>query len=322
MTSMGRSISLVLAALIAAFALACGSGASSQPAVQADSATATTPTPAVRSAYPLTITGSDGRSITFTEAPKRIVSLSPGATEILFAIGAGGRLAGTDRFSDFPEAAKALPKIDYSNPNLEALVGLRPDLVIAAGRQRNAIPAFEQAGLRVLVAEEPGSVAGVIDRVRLLGRVTDHPTDAGDLAANLQARVGAVKEAINAVTAGPRIYHELDPKLFSVTPNSFIGDVYTILKAQNIVPVGSNPYPQITAESIIRADPQVILLGDSIFPGGSPDEVKRRPGWNVIDAVRGDRVYGLDPDTISRPGPRVVDALEEVARLLYPDRFR
>ncbi|MGH2586638.1 MAG: ABC transporter substrate-binding protein, partial [Dehalococcoidia bacterium] len=172
MTRIGRSIAFVLTTLIVAFALACGSGSSSQPAAQADSTTATTPTPAVRSAYPLTITGSDGRSITFTQAPQRIVSLSPGATETLFAIGAGGQVAGTDRFSDFPDAAKALPKIDYSNPNLEALVGLRPDLVIAAGRQRNAVPAFENAGLRVLIAEEPGSVAGVIDRVRLLGRVT------------------------------------------------------------------------------------------------------------------------------------------------------
>jgi iron complex transport system substrate-binding protein len=311
----------LVALLLTAFALllaACGAGDGAKQTATADLSS----TPGVRLLYPLTVPGTDGRSVTFLGAPGRIVSLSPGHTEILYAVGAGGQLAGTDRFSDYPEAAKALPKIDYSNPNMEALVALRPDLLIASGRQRNQVPAFEQAGLRVLLLEEPGSVAGVLERIRLLGRITGHPEEGETLASRLQERVTAVTDRLTGVSGGPRVYHEIDPKLYSAAPSSFVGDLYVLLKAQNIAPSGGNSFPQLTAEAIIRADPEVIVLGDGIFPGGTPEEVKRRPGWSTISAVRNNRVYPVDDNTVSRPGPRVVDGLEQVARMLYPDQFR
>jgi iron complex transport system substrate-binding protein len=309
---------LALAMVAMAFVLACGSGSSTDSSAGDADATAT---PAVRSHYPLTLPAGDGRSITLTQAPQRIVSLSPGATEILFAIGAGGQVAGTDRFSDYPEAAKALPKLEYTNTNIEALVALRPDLVIAAGRQRNLVPVFEQAGLKVLPMEEPSSIAGVVDRIRMMGQVTDHTGEAEALASSLEQRVAAVTERISSVTTGPRVYHEVDPKLYAAAPNSFVGDVYTVLKAQNIVPLGDNPYPQISAESIISADPQVIIVGNRL-PEGAPAEVKRRPGWSVVSAVKNNRIYEVEDNLISRPGPRVVDALEQLARQIYPDQFR
>ena len=317
------TFSLFLLVLTAGLLLACRGGSSDKSAAgPTPAAVAASGTQAARSIYPLTVPSLDGRSLTLTRAPERIVSLSPGHTEILFAIGAGEKLVGADRFSDFPEAAKALPKIDYSNPNLEALVALRPDLVIASGRQRMLLPAFEQAGLKVLLVEEPGSVAGVLERIRLLGQVTDHVPQAEDLAARLQERVTAVTEKVKEITAGPRVYHEIDPKLYSAAPNSFIGNLYVLLKAQNIAQSGTSPFPQLTAEAIIQADPEVILLGDGRLPGGAPDEVKRRAGWGVISAVKSNRVYPVEDNLVSRPGPRVVDGLEQVARLLYPELFR
>lgn len=313
-----RVLISALLALALALLAACGAGDGAKQAATADPTT----TPAVRSPYPLTVEGTDGRAITFTSAPQRIVSLSPGHTEILYAVGAGGQVAGTDRFSDFPDAVKTLPKIDYSNPNMEALVALRPDLLITSGRQRNQVPAFEQAGVRVLLLEEPGSISGVLERIRLLGRITGHQEEADTLAAGLDQRVRGVTERLTTVTSGPRVYHEIDPKLYSAAPGSFVGDLYTLLKAQNIASGGGSPFPQLTAEAIIRADPEVIVLGDGLFPGGTPDEVKRRPGWSAISAVKSNRVYPVDDNAVSRPGPRVVDGLEQVARLLYPDRFR
>jgi iron complex transport system substrate-binding protein len=313
-----RASTLALGALIAILLVACGSGSNSSEETADDAVTAT---PAVRSVYPLTVPTGEGQSVTFTRAPQRIVSLSPGHTEILFAIGAGGQVAGTDRFSDYPEAAKALPKLEYSNTNVEALVALQPDLVIAAGRQRSLVPVFEQAGLRVLPMEEPGSIAGVIERIRLMGRITDHSAEAESLAATLESRIGAVTERVAAVTAGPRVYHEVDPKLFAAASNSFVGDIYALLRARNIVPVSESAYPQISAEAIISADPEVIVIGHRL-PAGAPDEVKRRPGWNVVSAVKHNRIYTVEDNLVSRPGPRVVDALEQVARLLYPDLFR
>lgn len=318
---MFRNIRVPILICIATFALlvvSCGSGSSPQPETVATSAD--TPTPAVRSAFPLTVSASEGRSVTLTQAPRRIVSLSPGHTEILFAIGAGGQVAGTDRFSDYPEEAKPLPKVEYSNTNVEALVALRPDLVLAAGRQRSLIPVFEQAGLTVLPMEEPGSIAGVVERIRLLGQVTDHEAEAEDLAARIEERVAAVTDRVASVTNGPRVYHEIDPKPFAAAPNSFIGDLYTLLKAENVVPKGESPYPQIGVESVINADPEVIIIGHRL-PAGAPDEVKRRPGWNVISAVKSGRIYVVEDNLVSRPGPRVVEGLEQVARALYPDRF-
>jgi iron complex transport system substrate-binding protein len=116
------------------------------------------------------------------------------------------------------------------------------------------------------------------------------------------------------------VYHEVDPKLISAAPGSFIGDLYTILKAQNIVPPGSQPYPQLTQEFIISMDPELIIVGDTVS-GETPNSVKGRPGWSGISAVKTDRVYAIDTNLISRPGPRIVDALESLAVLLYPDRF-
>ena len=127
---------------------------------------------------------------------------------------------------------------------------------------------------------------------------------------------------MKAIPAGPRVYHEIDPKLFSAAPSSFVGDLYTLLKARNVAPTGGTAFPQMTAEAIISADPEVIVLGDGQFPGGTPDEVRRRPGWAVISAVKNDRVYAVDDNLVSRPGPRVVDGLEQVAKLLYPELFR
>lgn len=317
---------LLLSAVLSVAPLGCGSNDAPTPAATEATPAVTVPaataTPVARTTYPLSLTGSDGRSITLQKAPTRMVSLSPGHTEILFAIGAGGQVVGTDRFSDYPEAAKALPKVEYSNTNLEALVALRPDLVLATTRQRNLVATFEQAGLRVLFLEEPASVTEVISRVRLLGEATDHPSEAHALAGRLQARVDAVVEQVRGMSIGPRVYHEVDPKLYSAAPNSFVGDIYTLLKAQNIAANSTSPFPQLAAEAIIRADPEVIVLGDSQLPGGTPEEVKRRPGWDVITAVKQDRVYAVEPNLVSRPGPRVVDGLEQVARHLYPERFR
>jgi len=274
-----------------------------------------------RTTYPLAVPSTDGRTVTLTKAPERIVSLSPGSTEILFAIGAGGAVVGTDRFSDFPEQVKALPRIDYSNPNVEAVAALRPDLVIAATRQRTLVPTFEQAGFRILLLEEPSTVTGVIERVRLIGGIVDRVGPAEEMAGRMQARVAAVTDKVKGLSAGPRVYHEIDPKRFSAAPSSFVGDLYTLLKARNVAPAGASAFPQMSDEAIIQADPEVIVLGDGQFPGGTPDDVKRRPGWTVITAVKNDRVYAVEDSLVSRPGPRIVEGLEQVAKLLYPERF-
>lgn len=325
-----RRAPLLLAAALLTLALAaCGGGAKNTDAV------ATNATPAVSVAspaqpaasaagsasFPLTARSSDGRSVTLAKAAERIICLSPGNTEIFYAIGAGRSVIATDQFSDYPAEAKALPKIDYSNPSVESIVALKPDLVIAATRQKELVPAFEQAGLKVLLLEEPDSVDGVLQRVTLQGAISNRPTEAAALVTDMQGKIKAVTDKVAGVTSGPRVYHELDPGLFSVAPNSFIGDMYTRLKARNIAQGASGAFPQLSAEAIIAADPEVIVLTDAKYPGGTPDDVKKRSGWSAISAVRSNRLYALDGDLVSRPGPRIVEGFQQIAKALYPDRF-
>lgn len=293
-------------------AIACGSDATPP-----DSLTA----PATGQAtFPLTLTDGSGKTVMIEKAPSRIISYSPGATETLFAIGAGESVAAVDQFSDYPRAeTSTLPKVDYSRPAPEPAIALNPDLVIFAGRQEAQVEGFRAAGLTVLYLEEPPDIKGVIESVRLLGKVTDHAESAGKLATDMERRVGAVESRMRAVASGPTVFYELTPDLYTVSPESFIGGVLSIAKAQNIAAGASSAFPQISLETVLKADPQVILLSDAGDYGGqSLATVRSRPGWGGISAVVSGRVHELDANLFSRPGPRIVDALESLVRLLHP----
>ena len=274
-------------------------------------------------AFPYTLRGTDGESLTLKEAPKRIVSLGPGTTETLFAIGAGNALVAVDRFSDFPAPTAALPKVDYSKPSVEALVGHKPDLVLATGRQKETVPAMRGVGLPVIVLEEPGSVEGVFEHIDRLGKATGRGVEAQQLITKLRERKDAVALKIKDVNSGPLFYHEVSSNFFTAGPTSFIGDVYGLLKARNIADGTSGPFPQLSQEVIVQKNPAVIVLSSG-REGVTIEQAKSRPGWNDIQAVKTNRVVLLTPDEediISRPGPRVIDALERLAKVLYPEKF-
>lgn len=302
---------LVLAPLLLAFALvACGD--SDDP----------TPTPTTApTEEPLIVTDSDGVELQFEEAPTRIVSFSPAATEILFAIGAGDRVIAADEFSDFPAETADLPKVSYSEPDPENVLSFDPDLVIVATRQQESVEQLRGLGLVVFLNRAADSVDGVLENITLLGEVTGQGDEAEALVTSMQERIDAVEGAIADVEAGPSVFYELSDSLFTVAPDTFIGSYLTLLKASNVAEGAESQFPQLTAEAVIEANPEVILLADGEFDGGRPEDVAARPGWDVIDAVAGDRLYPVDPDIGNRPGPRIVEAIEEVAALLYPELF-
>jgi iron complex transport system substrate-binding protein len=283
---------------------------------------ASTPTVTATAAvqYPLTLTDSKSRSVTLENAPQRIASLSPAATEILFAIGAGDQVAAVEKFSDYPPEATSLTKLDAYEPSVEAIAGEQPDLVLVYFDPSNLVDGLERAGLTVIFLEPPSSVDGVLEQIRLLGEATGHPQEAEELVGGMQQRIADIQERLADVEQGPRLFHELDDQLFTVAPDSFVGDLYTILKAQNIAAGTDQAYPQLSQEAIIEADPEVIILADTAG-GESVEAVKARPGWGGISAVASDRIYSVDPDIVSRPGPRLVDALQTLAQILYPERF-
>ncbi|MDP2948117.1 MAG: ABC transporter substrate-binding protein [Chloroflexota bacterium] len=294
-------------------------------ACQEEEARPATPTPtpvgATQAQFPLTIGDDLGRQVTLPAAPQRIVSLSAGATEIFFAIGAGQQVIAVDRFSDFPAEARIRPQLDAFQPSVEAIAGLQPDLVLMFFDPGGVVDGLERVGSTVLFLDAPESVDGVLEQIRLLGRVTGHVPQAEALIQSMQARIDAVGKKLADVPQGPRIFHEVDATLYTAAPNSFVGDLYTILRAQNIAAGAAQAYPQLSQEVIIERDPEVIILADEAY-GESPQTVKARAGWSSISAVKSDRIYSIDPNIVSRPGPRLVEALETLARLLYPEKFR
>jgi iron complex transport system substrate-binding protein len=173
----------------------------------------------------------------------------------------------------------------------------------------------------VLFLSSPTSVNGVLDQILLLGKATGRNDEASALLRELVSRINAVKSKVAGVSQGPRVYHELDPLLFTVTPGDFVGDIYTALKAQNIAAGAAPALPQLSAEAVIQSNPQVVVLADEP-PVITVESVKERPGWDQIDAVKNGRVHVVDPDVFNRPGPRIVDAMEALAKLLYPETFR
>jgi iron complex transport system substrate-binding protein len=292
--------------LLVAFVLACGGDGGGAAAPNAGA-----------TGFPLTITQSDGVRLTIEAPPQRIVSLASHATEVICALGAGDRLAAVDRFENCPAGSRAKPEVDSFQPNLEAIVGFRPDLVYVFSNQGGVVEALRRAGVPVLFLQVPATLQGVFENIALIGAVTGRAGAADALIADMRRRVDAVKARLASLERGPRFFHELDSTLYTVRNDTFIGELYVLLKGQNIAADAQTAYPQLSSETVIARDPEVIVLADE----AAVDDVRGRAGWSVISAVRQGRVCRVDGALLSRPGPRIVDGLEALARCLYPDRF-
>lgn len=242
------------------------------------------------------------------ERPARIVSLSPSATETLFAVGAGDQVIAVDEESDHP---RGVPRTDLSSyqPNVEAIVGYEPDLVVLPASVPRDVPAgLRRVGLEVLSQPAPANLDDAYAQMRELGRVTGHAEAGERLAQETRARV---ERLIAAAPQGERLdfFHELDPDLFSTGTKSFIGRIYQRLGLENVADPAARragtPYPQMSSEAVVSADPDLIVLADTECCDQSPAKVMRRPGWQQVAAVETGAVVAIDDDVASRWGPRI-----------------
>lgn len=330
-TAGGRRLAL-LAIALALLVVACNGdddgAAASTPATATQAAATATPAqpvpaeqiPVSGAAFPLTVTDFSGADVTVEAEPHAIISYSPGATEILFAIGAGARLVAVDEFSDFPPATAELPKLAYTSPDPEAALAHAPDLVILATRQNEQVAIFRGLGMTVVYMASADSLDQVYEQIALLGALTGREAEAEALAAEMQSRIAAVTERLAGVESGPRVFYELTNDLYTAAPNTFVGSLLETLKAQNVAAGAASQFPQLSAEAVIAADPEVVLLADAEF-GESLETVAARPGWSGVSAVVNARVYPLDADLTDRPGPRLAEGIELLAALLYPQLF-
>lgn len=323
MTSKPYSFRLLTLALLAAFSF--GACISSAPTATPPTSPAVT-APAATGAFPLTIIDDAGREVTLSAKPERIISLLPSNTETLFAVGAGEQVVGVTSYCNYPpEAAtrKQVGGITVQSISVETIIALEPDLVLTNPAQAEIAETLTESGLPVVVLD-PASLEDIYANIELVGQVTGHPDEAAMLVTELRNRAEAVKKAVAAIPEEEQlsVFYEVwhDP-LMTAGPNTVIGQIIDLAGGRNIFADVAEDWPQVSAEVVLTRNPAIILGPESHGSELTVEKIAARPGWDNIDAVKNDRVYLLDPDAVSRPGPRIIGMLEEIARDLYPDQF-
>lgn len=283
---------------------ACGGTEADEPETQVTT----------REEFPVTVEAANGQ-VTVEHEPERIVSLSPTATETLFAIGAGDQVVAVDDRSDYPADA---PRTSLSGfePNVEAILDYRPDLVIISDESPSDLTqALDQLDVPVLAQPAAVDFNDAYEQFEELGAATGNAEEADELVADIRDRIDQLVEEL---PDGPEmtVFHELGPDLFTASSNTFIGQVYEHLGLANVADEAATQagtdYPQVSAEYLLAADPDLVILADGECCGVTPEQASARPGWNALSAVRNDAVIVVGEDVASRWGPRVADFVEEV----------
>jgi iron complex transport system substrate-binding protein len=251
-------------------------------------------------------------------APQRIVSLSATATESLFAIGAGKQVVAVDDQSDYPATA---PRTSLSGftPNVEAIAGYKPDLVVVAYDPNGLVGTLRGLGIRVVVQDAAKTLDEAYAQIRRLGSLTGHVQQAVAVVATMQKRIGELLAKSTRRARGLTVYHELEPDLYSATSKTFIGQIYSKFGLKNIADAadtGGTGYPKLSPEYVVSQSPDIVVLADIRCCGQSPRTVAGRPGWSHVSAVRTGTIVRIDDSIASRWGPRIVDFVRAVAAAL------
>lgn len=274
------------------------------------------------SSYPLVLTDSFDRQVTLTEQPETFVSLAPSSTEILFALGLGEKVIGVTDACDFPEAAKAIENMGgFQGVDVEKIVAAQPDLIIADSlTTKEVVEQLEDLGFAVL-AIRATTIEEMFGHIELIGKAANISDAANELVTSFRNRINAISEKTKDITEAerPLVFYEVwHDALISVGPNTFIHDTIVTAGGRNVTADATTDWPMVDLELLIAQNPEVVLLGHE---GQSAADVKARANWQTIDAVVNDRVHAVNADLFGRPGPRLVDAVEEIAKLLHPGLF-
>jgi cobalamin transport system substrate-binding protein len=300
-----RLVPLLLVVSFAIASAACGS--SSKPAAVPSTRAAQTES----ARFPVTVKTANG-SVTIPTRPTRIVSLSPTATEMLFAIGAGSQVNAVDDQSNYPANAPKT-KLSGYQPNVEAIAGYNPDLVVIDDGA--IVPELNKLKITALVDPAATTLADSYAQIEQLGAATGHQAQAATLVTSMKTKIAKLQAQVPADATPLTYYYELDNTFYTVTSKTFIGQLFSIAKLRNIADAADTKgsgYPQLSAEYIVQQNPNLVYLADTKCCHQSQQTVATRPGWNSMEAVKSNDVISLDDDIASRWGPRVVDLLQQV----------
>jgi len=332
---MKRNI-LILFMLVGLLLSACGPEATAVPASNQEPEPATV-TAATQAPIPepteepvsetMVFTDDLGHEIELEGYPQAIVSLSASTTETLFAIGAGGQVVGRDEYSIYPDEALEVASIGamWGELPTEAILALEPDLVVAAQIiSEDQVQALRDLGLNVYWQANPYTYEELWKNLRDFARLTGHESETEAMITDLNARVKAVQEKVATVTEYPSVFYELDAtdpsNPWTTGSGTFIDYIISEAGGANAASALEGDFAQISSEELIAVNPDIILLADAPY-GTTAESVAERPGWDVIIAVQNNALYPIDPNTMSVPGPRLVEALEVTARLIHPELF-
>jgi len=275
----------------------------------------------------ISLTDGLGREVKLTAPAQHVVSLAPSNTEILFAIGAGSQVVGRDQLSDYPDAAKAITDIGstFDKLNAELIVSLKPDLVLMAEiNPPDQVKELESLGLTVYYLKNPTTLEELYANINIVAQLTGHESDSAKLVDGLKTRVAAVDAKIATITEKPSAFYELDAtdpaKPYTAGKGAFITTLIERAGGTNIAG-DVDGYPQFSLEQVVADNPSFIILGDAAY-GITAESVAKRPGWDGLAAVKNNQVVPFDDNLASRPGPRLVDGLEALAKLLHPELFK
>lgn len=275
--------------------------------------------------FPLTLTDASGVEIRLEEAPERLVSVAPSITENVFALKAGDRLVGVSDWDNYPEEVNQIERIGGLEPNLEKILSLEPDLVLAqASVNDRSIQPMRDAGLTVLVLPASQTFEDVYETLRILAQATGAREQAEAVIEQMEAKKAEIvaKVADLDETEKVRVWVEVSPDLYTAGKGTFIDDLIRLAGGINVA-AEVEGWGQLSEEQVIAAQPDVIITTYRDYSEQPPAQmIQARKGWAEIPAVRENRIYDVNSDIVSRPGPRLADGLEAVARSLYPDRFQ
>lgn len=280
--------------------------------------------------YNITLVDDQGHVVVLPHYAEKVVSLAPSNTEILFAIGAGDKVVGVTKWDNYPynftewaEEGRITIVGGVVDPSVEAIASLNPDLILASPLLSiDALKKLRDLGYNVLVLD-PKNINDILKNILLVGRATGHEIEASALVKSMKMKIDRITNIVARAEYKPKVYFEVwnDP-LMSAGPGTWIDELIRLAGGINVFGNVSVQWPVVSSESVIELNPDVILV--PTYHGSTPytiEEIKSRPGWDQINAVKDNKIYKVDPDTFSRPGPRIVEALEILAKILHPELF-
>jgi iron complex transport system substrate-binding protein len=282
-------------------------------------------------AFPLSVKDATDKEITFKEEPKKIVSLIPSNTEILFSIGKGKNVIGVTDFDNYPKVVKSIDKVGGNNAdmsyNIEKIISLQPDLVLAhesgLGISADGLEQLKQAGITVFVVKNAESINDVYDTITQIGKISGKLNESKDVVKEMKEKLSEISEKTSKVTTKPLVWLEISgpPEIYTAGEGTFLDEMISIINAKNVAE-NEKGWVMYSEEAAIKANPDVILTTYGDYVPNLEKVVLERKNWNSVNAIKNNKVFDVNADTTSRPGPRLVEGVEEIAKSVYPELFK